>query len=78
VTGVRIIISWENGEDSFFTGLKPEIGNGYADFIMTPNISYTVRLAIGSDIASGLVAPTCQATSGESFLGGFKLTFQQQ
>jgi hypothetical protein len=77
VTGVKIIITWENGEDQFFTGLKPEIGNGYADFVMSPNTTYTLRLAIGSDIAEGLVAPTCQTPSGETFLGGIKLTFQQ-
>jgi hypothetical protein len=77
VTGAKIIITWENGEDQFFTGLKPEIGNGYADFVMSPNITYTLRLAAGSDIASELIAPTCQNPSGEAFLGGIKLTFQQ-
>jgi hypothetical protein len=77
VTGAKIIITWENGEEQFFTGLKPEVGNGYADYSMSPNIIYTLRLAIGSDVASGLTAPTCQTPSGETFLGGIKLTFQQ-
>jgi len=77
IAGARIIITWENGEEQFFTGLKPEIGNGYADYSMSPNIAYTVRLASGSDIASDLTAPTCQTPSGETFLGGIKLTFQQ-
>ena len=77
VTGAKIIIAWENGEDQFFTGLKPEVGNGYADFAMSPNVTYTLRLAAGSDIADGLIAPTCQTPSGEPFLGGIKLTFQQ-
>jgi hypothetical protein len=77
VTGAKIIIAWESGEDQFFTGLKPELGNGYADFVMSPNITYTLRLAAGSDIVDGLVAPTCQSPSGEAFLGGIKLTFQQ-
>lgn len=77
VAGAKIIITWENGEDQFFTGLKPEIGNGYADFVMSPNFTYTVRLTAGSDIAAGLIAPTCQTPSGETFLGGIKLTFQQ-
>ena len=77
VTGAKIIVSWENGEDQFFTGLKPEIGNGYADFVMSPNVTYALRLAAGSDIAEGLIAPTCQTPSGEAFLGGIKLTFQQ-
>ncbi len=75
--GARIIITWENGEEQFFTGLKPEVGNGYADYSMSPNVTYTVRLASGSDIASELTAPTCQTPGGETFLGGIKLTFQQ-
>jgi len=77
VAGAKIIITWENGEDEFFTGLKPEIGNGYADFIMSTNTTYTLRLAAGSDIATGLIPSTCQNPSGETFLGGIKLTFQQ-
>jgi len=77
VAGAKIIITWDNGEEQFFTGLKPEIGNGYADYSMSPNIVYTVRLALGSAIASELTAPTCQTPSGETFLGGIKLTFQQ-
>lgn len=75
--GVEILITWEGGAENFFTGLKPELGNGYADYIMTPDITYTVQLRLGSDIASGLTAPTCQTPSGETFLGGIKLTFQQ-
>jgi hypothetical protein len=59
------------------TGLKPELGNGYADFSMDPNLTYTVQLGAGSDIASGLSASSCQAPEGETFPGGIKLTFQQ-
>ncbi len=77
VAGAKLIITWEAGEDTFFTGFKPEIGNGYADYSMTPNINYTLRLAAGSDIATGLIAPTCQTASGDTFVGGLKLTFQQ-
>lgn len=75
--GVEIDITWEAGAEQFFTGLKPELGNGYADFIMTPDVSYTVQLASGSDIAAGLLAPTCQTEGGELFYGGFKLTYQR-
>jgi hypothetical protein len=75
--GIKILITWEGGAEQFFTGLKPELGNGYADYTMTPEVSYTVQLASGSDIATGLIAPTCQSPSGESFFGGIKLTFQQ-
>jgi hypothetical protein len=77
VPGMEINITWENGEEKFFTGLKPDQGNGYADFIMTPDVPYSVQLAAGSDMAAGLVAPTCQNPGGENFSGGIKLTFQQ-
>lgn len=75
--GMKILITWDGGEESFFTGLKPELGNGYADYSMTANVTYTVQLAAGSDIAAGLIAPTCQLPNGETYFGGIKLTFQQ-
>jgi hypothetical protein len=77
IAGAKILITWDGGEEQFFTGLKPELGDGYADYVMTPNTTYTVQLALGSDIAANLVTPTCQSSSGETFSGGIKLTFQQ-
>jgi hypothetical protein len=75
--GVEIVIHWDGGTEQFFTGLKPELGNGYADYLMTPDITYTVQLARGSDVARGVAAPTCQSPDGATFLGSIKLTFQQ-
>ena len=75
--GVEIVITWDGGKEQFFTGLKPELGNGYADYLMTPDITYTVQLARGSDVAQGVAAPTCQNPDGATFLGSLKLTFQQ-
>ncbi len=77
LAGVKIIITWDTGGEEFFTGLKPELGNGYADFLMFPDTSHAVQLALGSEIAVNLVPPTCQTPSGENYLGGYKLTFQQ-
>jgi hypothetical protein len=77
IPGMEIEITWENGEENFFTGLKPELGNGYADFVMIPDVSYSIQLVVGSEIATGLIAPTCQNSGGESYVGGIKLTFQQ-
>jgi hypothetical protein len=77
LAGVEIVITWDGGKEQFFTGLKPELGNGYADYILTPQITYSIQLARGSDVAQGIVAPTCQSPSGETFFGGIKLTFQQ-
>jgi hypothetical protein len=77
MAGVEIVITWDSGKEQFFTGLKPELGNGYADYIMTPGTTYAVQLARGSDVALSIMAPPCQTTSGETFFGGIKLTFQQ-
>ena len=77
LAGVEIRITWDAGEEQFFTGLKPELGNGYADFMMSSNTTYSVQLGLGSDVASGLTAPVCQTPSGDTFTGGIKLTFQQ-
>jgi hypothetical protein len=77
IAGVEIDITWDGGKEQFFTGLKPELGNGYADYGMTPDITYSIQLARGSDVAQGIIAPTCQSSDGEPFLGGIKLTFQQ-
>jgi len=77
LAGIKVLVTWDTGGEEFFTGLKPELGNGYADFIMLPDTSHAVQLAVGSEIATDLVPPTCQTPSGETFLGGYKLTFQQ-
>ena len=60
VSGVEIIVSWDGNEEYFFTGLKPELGDGYADFAMETNQNYSIRLAMGSTAASNLSAPPCQ------------------
>lgn len=75
--GMEIQITWDGGSERFFTGLKPELGNGYADFLMTPDVVYSLQLGAGSDVASGISAPACQTADGNPYVGGIKLTFQQ-
>ena len=77
IPGAEIIITWSNGEEHIFTGLKPELGYGYADFLMTPDAVYSVRMADGGTPASDLSAPDCENPDGDPYLGGLRLTFQQ-
>ena len=77
VPGVKVIVNWAEGEDRFFTGLKPELGNGYADFIMQAGTIYNVRVEESGAFVSDLFVPTCQNENGEDYLGGLLLTFQQ-
>lgn len=42
LSNVEVQVSWEGGRNRFFTGLKPEIDSGYADFRMAPEQIYAV------------------------------------
>lgn len=77
VPGVEFIVNWEGGEDHFFTGLKPEFGLGYADFNMTPGVTYTLRLAEGGDPSPDLIAAECEETTGERYWGSWRLIYVQ-
>jgi hypothetical protein len=76
VPGVEIVVAWDGGREHIFTGLKPELGDGYADFAMTPGILYSVQIASGGASAEGLEAPPCEA-GGVTWWGSLLLVFQQ-
>jgi hypothetical protein len=77
VPSVEVVVNWEGGEDHFFTGLKPELGLGYADFTMTPGVEYTLRLAAGGQVISGLTAAECETQTGGRYWGSWQLVFSQ-
>jgi hypothetical protein len=77
VSGVKALIDWEGGQDSFTTGLKPELGRGYADFTMTPGLVYTLRLTESGQPLTGLKAEECKTSRGEKYWGTWLLTFSQ-
>jgi hypothetical protein len=77
IAGIEIIITWLNGEDHFFTGLKPELGNGYADFVMQSDVLYSVQIAAEGAPVSDIKAPSCTTATGLPFLGSIRLIFQQ-
>jgi hypothetical protein len=75
--GVQIDVTWDGGSDTFFTGLKPAISTGYADFQMTPGISYDLEVGNGGERLNAISAPECTDANGSSFPGGLKLVFGQ-
>ncbi len=77
VPGIEIIVTWNGGEDRFFTGFKPEVGNGYADFQMQEGIIYSVRIVEGGTPVPDISIPTCTDANGQQYPGGILLTFQQ-
>jgi hypothetical protein len=77
IPSTEIIITWSSGEEHFFTGLKPEIGDGYADYLMTPDVAYSIQFAKGGPAVSNLSAPFCSSEAGTTIWGSIKLVFQQ-
>ena len=77
VPGAEVIVQWEGNEDHFFTGLKPELGLGYADFIMTPGVTYSLHLSEGGEPVSDLSASECETASRGRFWGSWRIVFVQ-
>ena len=77
VAGIEITVTWAKGADRFFTGFKPELGDGYADFIMQADTVYSIRVVEGGSFVPNISAPACTDANGATYLGGLLLTFQQ-
>lgn len=69
LAGIKITVRWENGENTFFTGLAPEINPGYADFLMEHGITYSLQAGEVGDQINDLSIPSCG--------GGWLLEFQE-
>jgi len=77
VPNVLVRVIWDDGQDQFFTGLKPELGVGYGDFSIEPDTEYTVQLSESDAIATGIRSEPCPDPSGGTRPGSWRLTFVQ-
>jgi hypothetical protein len=75
--GEEIITSWDDGEDHYFTGLKPELGLGYADYLMTPGIVYQVSMSGGGQVVPDITPAECETEAGQRYWGSWLLVFSQ-
>lgn len=75
VPGVEVLVEWPGGQDRFFTGLQPEQGVGYGDFVMEPSVEYTVRLALAPDAGYPLRSDPCTDGSGNLRSTSLRLVF---
>ena len=75
VPSVEVQVVWDGGSESFYTGLKPEIDLGYADFTMTPNIVYTLQVEDAGEPIRDLSAPECEGEAGSRYWGSWRLVF---
>lgn len=76
MAGVEGFVFWDGGSDRFITGLKPEMGLGYADFVMKQDLVYTIQLVNGEPVRD-LSVNQCTNAAGSQYLGGWLLVFEQ-
>jgi hypothetical protein len=76
VPGVAILITWETNTNRFVTGLKPEYGLGYADYVMDPAITYSLRLEDGGAPVNSITGRLCE-DAAEPYWGSWQFNFVQ-
>lgn len=77
IFGTPLTATWDGGTNTFYTGLYPQMDEGYADFEMTVDVVYTLQAGIGGEQVGGIQAPQCTRPDGSTYWGGWKLTFKQ-
>lgn len=74
IPGVAIQIALgTDPNEVFYTGLKPELGLGYADFSAEPGLTYQVEIPDSGLIVPEIEVPTCQNESEESYWGSWEI-----
>jgi len=77
MANVRVLVNWIGGQDIFYTGFFPEISVGYADFLMGPNVIYSVQIGEIGEIVNQITAPECKDNSGNDYWGIISLLFSE-
>lgn len=80
IPGQAVRVRWGNEDNLFVTGLQPERGPGFADFVMEAGQSYLIDLPGQSAVVQpALVASPCtDPTSGERSIITYRVSFREQ
>ncbi len=78
LAGVRVTITWADGQDGFVTGLKPEISNSYGDFLMQVGTTYSVQVGSRTPPVTGIGTSTCVSSRNIPFPGATRLVFKRE
>ena len=73
----KVMVTWEGGQDIFYTGFYPEISLGYADFSMIPGTNYTVKVGDVGELIQDISAPQCIDDAGSPYWGSIYLRFNE-
>jgi hypothetical protein len=60
-------------KETFYTGLKPELGLGYADYSAEPGLTYQLEIPDSGLVITDIEVPTCQNEAGESYWGSWEV-----
>ena len=52
--GIKIVVTWQDGEDTFYTGLTPQVNPGYADFEMSEGRLYQVQVGEAGEVLKNI------------------------
>ncbi|MGH2583096.1 MAG: hypothetical protein ACRDFQ_09415 [Anaerolineales bacterium] len=72
--GIQLTIGSADGSDQFATGMKPEMGPGYAEYELTPGEVYILSIN-GVEAIGGLQAAACETAAGDPAWGTWLLLF---
>ena len=76
IPGQAVRVRWDGGQDTFYTGLKPERGPGYADFQMEAGREYIIEMPGRSDpSAQALGAVPCTTETGARAIISYRAVF---
>lgn len=74
VPGVALEISLgPDLREVFYTGLKPEVGLGYADFLAEPGLTYALEVPESGLVVPDIEMPTCTTESEDSYWGSWEI-----
>ena len=78
ISGVQLRIDWTTGSDIFATGLHPDIGPGYADFVIDPQQVYTLQAGTSTSPIYGISSESCRIGNSAEFDGSILIKWQRE
>ncbi|MFN8371585.1 MAG: hypothetical protein U0694_01725 [Anaerolineae bacterium] len=78
IPGQAVRVRWRDGESTFYTGLKPERGPAYADFLMENGVSYTIDMpGLSNSSDTPITAAACTVPeTGEPSIQSYRAVFR--
>ncbi|MBN1429371.1 MAG: hypothetical protein JXB07_13440 [Anaerolineae bacterium] len=76
IPAIAILVEWAEQQATFFTGLKPDIDPGFADFQMEPNKTYTITLQGLAEPVYGIDSRACETPLGTAQMRTYQLVYE--